>query len=165
MYATNRWGGNGWPDGAHTWALRSTVERPLYRTHETRRLSALCRETRDEVVAARAGKRIVTDLYALGIEPASSHLRAQAHAEGEGFSVGKRFSDPYGIPDPTQRAGWSQLCARISGGFAQGVVVVGQSDISTDPDEVEFTLRWLHAHCAFVDFVLAQLPVSTVTDH
>ncbi|MFD9818803.1 hypothetical protein [Streptomyces violascens] len=160
MYGTTHYD-EGWPDGART--RRPSASRTVSRLYETRRLSALRREIRDEVITARAGKRIITDLYALGIEPSNSHQRAQLHAESEGFTIGQRFSDPCGPVDPTQRPGWSQMCGRIAGGFAQGIVVVGQSDISTVPDEVEVTLRWLEAHCAFVEFVLAPLSGSVET--
>ncbi|MFE9369116.1 hypothetical protein ACFYM2_04970 [Streptomyces sp. NPDC006711] len=53
------------------------------------------------------------------------------------------------------------MCSHVAGGFAHGIVVVGPSDISNDLDELEFTLRWAQAHCAFVDFVLALFPDST----
>ncbi|MFI6056009.1 recombinase family protein [Streptomyces violascens] len=162
MYGTTH-DGEDWPDGADTRTRPASPRRAASRLHEARRLSALRREIRDEAITACAGKRIIIDLYALGIEPMHSHQRAQLHAESEGFTVGKRFYDPHGTADPTQRPGWSKMCARIAGGFAQGIIVVGQSDISTDPDEVEIILRWLEAHCAFVDFVLAPLSASPTT--
>ncbi|MFE0680651.1 hypothetical protein ACFW17_07580 [Streptomyces sp. NPDC058961] len=123
-------------------------------------LAALRREIKASVIAARDGRPVITDLYALGIEPVKSHLRAQVYAESQGFAVAQRFSDPYGPADPTLRAGWDAMCKHVAGGFAHGIVVVGASDISSDLDELEFTLRWAQEHGAFVDLVLAHLPAS-----
>uniref|UniRef100_A0AAU2UXF0 Transposase n=1 Tax=Streptomyces sp. NBC_00003 TaxID=2903608 RepID=A0AAU2UXF0_9ACTN len=49
-----------WPDGART--RRPSARKAVSRLYETRRLSALRRQIRDEVITARAGKRITTDL-------------------------------------------------------------------------------------------------------
>ncbi|MFE9558460.1 recombinase family protein [Streptomyces sp. NPDC006692] len=117
----------------------------------------------DEAIALRGGRQVTTDLYALGIEPTNSFLRARSHAEGRGWTVGRKFSDPYSSPDPTPRPGWSRLCDRVASGRAQGVIVIGQSDITPDDSEFEITLHWFREHGAFVDFVLAPRPLPAQT--
>ncbi|MFG3282032.1 hypothetical protein [Streptomyces sp. NPDC048111] len=152
-----------WGTSTGTRLRRPYTEEHLYRTARMRHLSALRREIKAVVIAARDDRPVITDLYALGVEPVNSHLRAQVYAESQGFAVGRRFSDRDGAADPTQRPGWLEMSAHVAGGFAHGIVVVGASDISTDHDEVEITLRWAQAHCAFVDFVVAPFLVPART--
>ncbi|MEU3499911.1 hypothetical protein ABZ726_03765 [Streptomyces hundungensis] len=152
-----------WGASTGTRLRRPYTEQHVYRASPMGHLSALRREIKAEAIAARGDRPVITDLYALGVEPINSHLRAQVYAEGQGFTVGRRFSDPNGAADPTQRPGWLEMCAHIAGGFAHGIVVVGPSDISSDHAEIEFTLRWAQEHSAFVDFVLASFPVPPQT--
>ncbi|MFJ2400401.1 hypothetical protein ACIOUE_03795 [Streptomyces xanthochromogenes] len=152
-----------WGGSTGTLLRRPYAEQRVYRATSMGHLSALRREIKAAAISVRGDRPVITDLYALGVEPVNSHLRAQVYAESQGFTVGHRFSDPDGAADPTQRPGWLEMCSHIAGGFAHGIVVVGASDISTDPDEVEITLRWAQTHCAFVDFVLAPFPVPAQT--
>ncbi|GGY13473.1 hypothetical protein [Streptomyces xanthochromogenes] len=158
MYETT-WDDEDWPVSVGTMSGRARLR--SVQALRRGQLAALRREIKTATIAARAGRPVITDLYALGIEPVKSHLRAQVYAESQRFTVGQRFSDPYGPADPTQRLGWQAMCQHVAGGFAHGIVVVGASDISGDLDEIEFTLRWAQEHGAFLDFVLAHLPAPS----
>ncbi|MFD7163607.1 hypothetical protein [Streptomyces violascens] len=125
------------------------------------RLAAMRRWIMSEALESRGGKPVTVDLYALGVDPVTTHLRTRTYSLEMGWNIGETFSDPYGTPDPMQRPGWSRLCERLAGGYAQGVVVVGQCDVTTSVDEYESTLQWMQSHCVFVDFVLPHLPVAS----
>ncbi|MFF3976948.1 hypothetical protein [Streptomyces sp. NPDC001828] len=145
-----------WRDDESIWDGRwRSAQQRVFRPSPLRRLVPLRRMTMDEALTRRAGRQVTADLYALGIEPTNSFTRARSHAQTRGWRVGREFSDPYSSPDPTQRPGWSQLCARVSGGEAHGVVVIGQSDITSDDCIFETTLDWFGERGGFIDFVLA----------
>ncbi|MFE9369115.1 hypothetical protein ACFYM2_04965 [Streptomyces sp. NPDC006711] len=80
-----------WAVGSSTLVRRPSARERGYRPSRLGQLSALRREIKAEAIARRKGLSITTDLYALGVEPVNSLLRAQVYAEGEGFTVRATF--------------------------------------------------------------------------
>ncbi|MFD7014017.1 hypothetical protein [Streptomyces sp. NPDC059928] len=148
-----------WMDIDNQWAGRA--DQHGLRPDNSGRLAAMRRWIMSEAIESRGGKPVTVDLYALGVDPVATHLRTRTYAAKMGWRDGVTFDDPYATSDPMQRPGWSKLCQRLSGGYAHGVVVVGQSDITTDIDEYEMTLHWMQHHCVFVDFVLPHRPAAS----
>ncbi|MER7224270.1 hypothetical protein [Streptomyces rubradiris] len=100
-------------------------------------------------------------LYALsfrGHEPRHSLDALADYARCQSWQVGaeQSYTDHDGAVAPDLRPGWGLVRQQIRAGYADGVVVVTASVISTQLGEYRREIDWFGQHCGFVALVVPE---------
>ncbi|MDT0616219.1 hypothetical protein [Streptomyces lancefieldiae] len=106
-------------------------------------------------------------LYALSVrgqEPQHSVRAAAAYAVRHSWQVVTRqpYTDRQGLAEPALRPGWRLVRQQIRAGYADGVVTVTPSVISSRVDEVRQEIDWFGQHFGFIALVVPEMTRAQV---
>ncbi|WP_050502689.1 hypothetical protein [Streptomyces monomycini] len=101
--------------------------------------------------------------YALSVgsqEPRHSLEASEAFALRQSWQVGggQSYTDRHSATSPVTRPGWCEVRHQVRAGYADGVVVVTASVISTRFEEYRREIEWFGEHLGFIDLVVPDVP-------
>jgi hypothetical protein len=101
-------------------------------------------------------------LYALSIDeqrPRASLQAAAAYAARQSWHVeaGQTYTDCQGDEGPSARPGWNSVRERVRAGYADGVVVVTASVVSSHLEEYQQEIDWFGHHWGFIGLVIPEI--------
>jgi len=67
------------------------------------------------------------------------------------------FTDHHGIEGPSSRPGWRAVREQIRAGYADGVVVVTATVVSTHVEEYQQEIDWFGHHWGFIGLVIPEI--------
>lgn len=101
-------------------------------------------------------------LYALSVRgqrPNASLEAAATFAGHQNWQVGSGliFTDHHGIEGPSSRPGWRAVREQVRAGYADGVVAVTATVVSTHVEEYQQEIDWFGHHWGFIGLVIPEI--------
>lgn len=153
-----------WMDQERAFEAELEPDRVRVETNPYAALAAARRENLERLVAQFHARGRVPRVcrYALavgGLEPRHSLDAAAAFAVRQSWQVGvgQSYTDHHGAADPLTRPGWCLVRQQIRAGYADGVVVVTHSVITSHTDEYKRQLDWFEMRSGFVAVVVPEI--------